>query len=112
MNDTDMQLLKRAVWTAFQASIPVGMGMLHISTANKQTEDTILDACAFQVKDGGIACYTDYVCGRMMKTSFFVKDGTLTLGSHEPRLDYQSWVSQYPSNQSLIDAVYASLKTS
>lgn len=94
--------LKRALWLAFQASSPMGMGFLHAATADKQTEDSLFE----QVQPNEGKVYTDYVCGRMMKTDFRVDaDGKLTIRPEEPRTDYQSWGATYRTATALIAAV-------
>lgn len=98
--------LKRALWLAFQASIPMGMGHLHSSSASEQTEDSLYKSVNPEGKD---KFYTDYVFGRMMKTGFEIENEKLKINPETPRLDYQSWGSMYHSADSLIFAVEQSL---
>lgn len=101
--------LKRALWLAFQAAQPVGMGILHAEAAARQTEDSLFDD--YGPMDDKAEIYTDYVCGRMMKTLFMVTaDNQLVIQPEAPRIDYQSWARQYPHAQNLINAVEESLK--
>mgnify|MGYP001113841976 CR=1 FL=1 len=61
-------------------------------------------------KDGGLSAKTDYVAGRMMKTSFEVSAaGVLTIHPPIPRLDYQSWGARYRTAKELIEAVEKTL---
>lgn len=108
-------LLKRTLWLAFQASTPMGMGVLHAGAAAKQTEDSLF-ATVIGEKAGSdstnardFSWYTDYVFGRMMKTGFAVKDDVVEVTPEAPRLDYQSWGATYDSASALIDAAAASL---
>lgn len=102
MTETQTKKLKRALWLAFQASRPMGMGFLHTATAAQLNEDSLYAPFA----DDGPEIRTDYVAGRMMKTTFRVsEDGRLTIHPEEPRHDYQSWAVQYPHAQNLINAV-------
>lgn len=99
--------LKRLLWLAFQASQPMGMGFLHVSAAETQTEDSVYESCNPQDKN---EIHTDYVFGRMMKTTFKVKeDETLSVSPKTPRLDYQSWGRKYGTASDLIQAAEQSL---
>lgn len=103
---TNKQLIARALWLAFQASAPMGMGFLHASHASQQTEETLFEACEPDAaSDAAIDIYTDYVFGRMMKTRFTVgADGALKISPETPRHDYQSWSGVYPTATALIKA--------
>lgn len=99
--------LKRAFWLAFQASTPMGLGFLHVGAAGAQTEDSLFTSNP--PRDGKI--YTDYVHGRMMKTTFDIsEDGVLSISPEKPRADYNSWASTYRTAQELIDATEESLR--
>lgn len=103
---TDKQLLSRALWLAFKASSPAGMGFLHADTANQQTEETLFA----DSNEGRSVISTDYVMGRMMKTDFRVVDGKLQIRPEVPRPDYQSWGREYPTAANLIAAVELSFE--
>lgn len=110
---TNEQLLTRALWLAFSASSPVGMGFLHSETARGITEETIGNEAdePFKKNDGSLNIYTDYVAGRMMKTGFSVsKDGKLTIKPEVPRYDYQSWADKYANASQLIEEVEKSFQ--
>ncbi len=84
----------------------MGLGALHIGTANAQTEDSLFESAA---RNGTID--TDYVCGRMMKTEFKINEaGELQIWPETPRADYQSWATKYPTAADLIAATEESLK--
>jgi hypothetical protein len=102
MKPTPEQKLKRALWLAFQASSAVGMGFLHAGQARQQTENSLFED-AMAGRSGKI--YTDYLCGRMMKTEFFIDGDSVVVRPELPRLDYQSWGAQYPTASDLLRAV-------
>lgn len=103
MKPTPQQKLSRALWLAFQVSVPMGMGVLHSKETAKATE-AILFAETKQANQTRID--TDYVFGRMMKTRFSVTpNGDLELRPEIPRNDYQSWATTYPTATDLINAV-------
>lgn len=107
---TPTDKLRRALWLAFQASSPMGMGFPHAGIASKATEATIFDHVGVD-KKGPRQIYTDYVSGRMMKTQFKVdEEGKLTISPEDPRSDYQSWCGTYPTGTSLIQAVEKSFQ--
>jgi hypothetical protein len=110
INITNRQLLARALWLAFQASSPMGLGILHAARAAEITEEQLAEACIGDPnKSGTIEVRTDYVSGRMMKTSFKVTaDGTLTIWPETPRGDYQSWSGTYQTATELVAATHAS----
>ena len=105
---TTKQLLTRAFWLAFQASAPMGMGFFHAAAANAITEEKLAEGYAEDITAGRI--YTDYVAGRMMKTTFAVKDDKLTVSPEIPRHDYQSWAGTYASATELIAAAEKSFE--
>lgn len=81
----------------------MGMGALHMSSANAQTEDSLFKAVNPESK---VKVYTDYVFGRMMKTEFSVNEaGELSVSPEKPRSDYQSWARKYASGSEMIAAV-------
>jgi hypothetical protein len=80
----------------------MGMGFLHAGIANSLTEETVITDEHLEKKEISL----DYHAGRMMKTQFKVSDdGSLSVSPNEPRFDYQSWASVYPSGKDLINAV-------
>jgi len=104
MKPTSQQRLKRALWLAFVASRPVGMGFLHVEHAAAQTEDSLFDLYG---NDKGFT--VDYACGRMMKTAFSIKDGAVIISPGVPEYNYQSWGSTYATACDLLAAVDQSL---
>lgn len=107
MNIQDIKL-KRALWLAFEASAPVGMGFLHSRAADAQTEDSLFAELADARIENSL--FTDYVFGRMMKTKFTcTPSGELSIWPEKPRRDYQSWCSTYPTAADLVAAVERSL---
>ncbi len=108
---SNAQIISRALWLAFQASAPTGLGFFHTASATQQTEESLAEAVKPRGKpDGSLELYTDYVFGRMMKTGFKVSaDGKLTITPAVPRHDYQSWAGTYGSDIELIAAVEKSL---
>jgi len=110
MNEGQEKTLKVALWLAYDASNPMGLGFLVASVAPKFNINSLWDKYKDSVtefKDGNIELYTDYVEGRMMKIIFSVnKDGLLTINDNrEPCSDYQSWCRLYPTNRELVNAV-------
>jgi len=104
-----IQIITRALWLAFKASTPMGMGFLYIRAADLTKEENMSELV--QTTDTGFSAYTDYVAGRMMKTGFYVtSDGVLTISPDKPRFDYQSWIVKYPTPEKLIEAVYKSFE--
>jgi len=63
--------LRLAISTAYNLSVPVGMGFLHARTGglDEETIDRIME----NVETRGV--YMDYVHGRQCKFSVYVKDG-------------------------------------
>lgn len=114
LTDAQTKLLKRTLWLAFQASIPVGMGHLHAEAAESMTEDVLFNS----VKDDLRRHWrtelpffdTDYLFGRMMKTAFIVNEDTIIVEPEQPRADYQSWAMKYPTGSALVNAAVRSLK--
>lgn len=102
-NPTPEQKLKRALWLAFQASTPLGMGWIHAESAALQTEETL-----WTQLEGKTDFYQDYCHGRMMKTKFKLDGEKVIVSPEEPRLDYQSWGEKYKSATELLAAVDAS----
>lgn len=81
----------------------MGMGHLHTTTAAAQTEDSLYESAVY--RDPNVI-HTDYLHGRMMKTTFEINaDGTLSISPKTPRIDYQSWGSKYKTADELIKAV-------
>jgi hypothetical protein len=82
---------------AVKASRPAGMGFL-------QPHETIPSAQELEPEDKSDA-NLDYVYGRMVKV-YFRRLGDDTWACHgEPRSDYQSWSSAYPSYKDLVLSV-------
>lgn len=102
---TKEQKLKRALWLAFQASSPMGMGYLHADSAAQQTEETL-----WEELKGKTNFYLDYCHGRMMKTEFKLDGEKVIVRPEEPRHDYQSWGTKYPSATELLAAADESFK--
>jgi hypothetical protein len=110
MNEKQNKVLKTALWMAYNSSVPMGMGFWQATTTKQKTEEPLWDICKEMVetRKGSAILYTDYVFGRMVKTTFSVTaDGELTInGGEEPKLDYQSWCADFPSNKDFVNAVY------
>src|SRR5690349_16988974 len=70
---TPTDKLRRALWLAFQASSPMGMGFLHSAQAAQITEATIFDYAGVDEPEPRYIG-TDYLSGRMMKTGFAVDE--------------------------------------
>lgn len=106
---TPRQKLTRAVWLAFQASSPVGLGVLVAHDAETLTEESLGQAFRIhEASDGSLSTSTDYLMGRMVKTSFKVsKEGALSVIPAVPRPSYQSWGRRYAHASELIKAVEA-----
>ncbi len=108
---TPLNKLHRALWLAFQASSPMGMGFLHAASAAAQTEQTLAqDYSPRQLPDGSQEIYVDYAFGRMMKTMFALhQDGSIEVKPEIPRNDYQSWGAFYPTATALLADVEKTL---
>jgi len=78
---------------AVNASSPMGLGFLHAKSKDYTPEEV---ATGFP--------YFDYFHGRMVKLSFHEEDGDYTF-SGEPRSDYQSWATTYPTYEDLVKSV-------
>lgn len=82
---------------AVNAARPVGLGMLHFVA-----KDYTCDEVRPYINAHGLDI--DYFAGRMTKLTIRRK-GTVSWEVHgDPRSDYQSWCSKYPTYQALIDA--------
>lgn len=92
-----MDVAKEAMWLAYQASRPMGLGFLQ-EKSGLAKEDIVRET-----KVGDHSLSADYCFGRMMKTHFSVNDGMLTCND-TPHGDYQSWARRYPTYAALIDA--------
>lgn len=107
MKPTPHQLVKRALWLAFQASRAVGMGFIHATQASQATEDSFFE----KHKRSETSAYADYGLGRMMKIDIEADDeGNLIIRPETLRYDYQSWVSTYPTAKALIKATIKSFE--
>lgn len=106
-NEEALNVAKEAMWLAYQASAPMGLGFLH-ERGGESREDVIRATFRPQSdfakkNDWPIEGSADYCHGRMMKIILKCKDGTLTCND-TPRYDYQSWAGKYPTYAALIDA--------
>lgn len=99
-----VNVAKEAMWLAYQASRPAGLGFLH-EKGGESRETVISETFPNDATSG----YADYCHGRMMKTSLHVKGEVLSCND-EPHHDYQSWAGKYQTYAALIDAAEASLK--
>ena len=108
-------LAKRIVYTAFNASQVMGMGIF--MDRGDQTEDEVWESAVGRhdypgrPSDGYNRVYCDYVNGRMMKLDVRWDDLGVYMPSddHTPRLDYQSWCGTYPTYSALVDEAVNSL---
>lgn len=83
---------------AYGAAVPMGMGHLHYTSAP-------LPAEAVEITNHGLDM--DYVQGRMVKLSVWPaagEEGVWEVPDHEPRVDYQSWATVYPTYPALLKA--------
>lgn len=81
---------------AVSASKPVGMGMLHYKEGDYKPED-------IQMQSDGV--HLDYVEGRMVKLYIHKMDEEQwEVTDSEPRHDYQSWASAYPTYTALLES--------
>ncbi len=101
-----VNVAKEAMWLAYQASRPMGLGVLH--EKGGEPREAVIEATFPANSDSG---HADYVFGRMMKTYFNVTHGIITCGDNV-RGDYQSWAGKYPTSAALIDAAERSLQQS
>ena len=93
-----MEVAKEAMWLAYQASVPMGLGFFHVT--DKLTKDDIVKE-TFRDESGG---YADYCHGRMMKTHFGIHGPVLSCND-DASGDYQSWARRYNNSYSaLVDA--------
>ena len=97
---TDNQV-KMVMALAVNASCAVGLGLLHFKNKEFTSDE-------FTIPDHG-TCNLDYVEGRMVKLSMARQDDdTWEVGwPNDPRSDYQSWCSTYPTYEILIEAAIA-----
>lgn len=92
---TEQQILQIAA-NATNASFPMGMGLMHFRNTTFKPED-------FQILDGKVRL--DYVQGRMVKLSIWKNtDGTWEI-PEGVRIDYQSWLAEYPTIEALVRSV-------
>lgn len=96
-NDEALNVAKEAMWLAYQASSPAGLGLLH--ERGGESRGTVISETFNEAGMGS----ADYCHGRMMKTHFRIKEGVLSCND-TPRYDYQSWAYKYPTYAALIDA--------
>lgn len=90
--------LKKLYCLLYNASAPVGMGLLHY-----RPEDMTEDQIPIDLEKG---FYMDYVRGRMVKFMCRATNnpGEYTTFDTIPRSDYQSWVRTYPTILSVLEA--------
>lgn len=93
---TDEQI-KQIAANAVNASAPMGMGHLHFT--NKKFEPK-----EFEVPEKGTFSL-DYVQGRMVKLTLWNKDGVWKTPDRAPDIEYQSWMTKYPTYEALIQSV-------
>jgi hypothetical protein len=92
---TEEEALKIAA-CAVNASIPMGLGLLHFKPKSYTPED--MKGC--MNSRGGL--YIDYFEGRMVKLEIRREpDGSYSLLESVPAVDYQSWASKYPTYSAL-----------
>ena len=101
------EVAKRMLWLAYEASLPVGMGMLHYT--EDKTEDDVFENNHCVREDGTFSVFADYCFGRMMKFGTTSVDGVITSPAQELDVEYQSWCSTYPSYSKLEAAARESL---
>jgi len=94
---------KAAFFLAYSAAKVVGMGVFQ--ARDSVTEDEVWGQVRAKNPDVK-AAYGDYVFGRMMKLSLrWDDDGRVTTNTTlPPSADYQSWCTEYPTFESLIEA--------
>ena len=99
------QVLAIAV-NVINASVPVGMGMLHFQP-KAYTEDDVKQLPQYhEDEDGSILMYMDYVDGRMVKTDLTKgEDGYYHFPDYGPDPEYQSWCAMYPTYNDLLESV-------
>ena len=96
-------IAKRMLWLAYQASRPVGMGMLHFT--EDKTEEEIGEA-----QENEIGYAADYCFGRMMKFGVRVNGDSIEYSDFPLSADYQSWSIKYRTYSDLEAAARESLK--
>ncbi len=92
--------VKQIFANAINASIPVGMGFLQVKEKHYTSEDIIIPEMG--VLD------LDYFEGRMVKLAIKKigkQEWEITRPQYPPRIDYQSWVGEYHTLDSLIGSV-------
>ena len=105
------EVANRAVYLAWKASQVLGMGILQDS--GDLPEDEVLEHVgrgadnASPTKINSIYC--DYVFGRMMKLSLYIRPDHILYGDGKISGDYQSWCWKYPTYESLLSAAEKSL---
>lgn len=85
-------LLAVIVWTFYEESHAVGMGFLQAIPDQKAKEAITAHALNSQVVNGTVTFDTDYLFGRMMKTTFKVSDNGSISVSHSDNPEYCSWL--------------------
>jgi len=96
---TEEQIKQIAV-NAVKASSAMGMGHFHFNGEQEFKPDD------FKTDKSGL--YLDYVQGRMVKLNISrAGEGEWEIHG-EPRSDYQSWKSTYPTNDDLVNSVIPS----
>jgi hypothetical protein len=103
-----IRLARRVFWLAYQASIPMGMGCLHMT--NTETEDSIWAQITQGIVCGQkLKLYADYICGRMMKLGLMIDNCTVSHTGGNLNSDYQSWSTTYLGIPDLFSAANTSL---
>lgn len=102
---TGEEVAKKAIWLAYQASVPMGMGFLQVR--DDMTEQSVWDAI---YREGG-HLYVDYCFGRMMKTNIDYTASEVK-GDDRASPSYQSWATCYQSYDELFKAAIKELTKS
>ncbi len=94
-------LLAIIVWTFYEQSHAVGMGFLQAVPAAKARELIIKHVSLIEDSNGVLTFNTDYLFGRMMKTTLRVSDNGTIEVSHSDNPEYCSWLRlrQTPSER-------------
>ena len=115
-NLTAEQIVKRAMFLAYEASSVFGMGAFQaVDDVNEeQVWERMYNRGDYPGgntdkgnRPGNV--YADYVFGRMMKTGFSWNDTKIDVNDTKPRIDYQSWSLKYEKYSDLIEAAIKSL---
>ncbi len=113
--DDAVALVRAAYWLAWQAcGGTLGAGVLQdrpTATADDVWSGIMNASDYLGDYDGRIAraaaqgdFYADYVFGRMMKLTIYIRDGAVVTSTDTPRPAYQAWCRKYPTYDALIVA--------